>query len=89
MKTFTLRLTDDEAKAIDVMAKVTRLSKNSFIRGCTHLAARFITDYAMSKDEQSHYRPAAQDLISENMAIFESIFYDEIDVLNEHFDDIK
>lgn len=89
MKTFTLRLTDDEAKAIDVMAKVTRLSKNSFIRGCTHLAARFITEFAMNDDEQASYRPAAQDLISENMAIFESILYDEIDVLNEHFDDIK
>lgn len=89
MKTFTLRLTDEEAKAIDVMAKVTRLSKNSFIRGCTHLAARFITEFAMSDDEQSGYRPAAQDLIGENMDIFKSILYDEIDVLNEHFDDIK
>lgn len=85
-KTFTLRLTEEEAKAIGIMAQVARLSKNSFIRGCTHLAANLITDLAK---EEGGYRPAARDLINSNIDLFDAIRYDEIDVLNENSNNVK
>lgn len=83
MKTFTLRLTDEEAKAVEIMAAVSRLSKNSAIRGCIHNAAHWMNEF------QDNYRQKAQDLIRENAQLFADLEYDSIDVLGEHFDDIK
>lgn len=84
MKTFTLRLTDEEAKAIEIMATVSRLSKNSVVRGCVHTIAHLMYEAGISDS----YRSKANDLIKENSKLFENLEYDSIDVLGEHFDDI-
>ena len=83
MKTFTLRLTDEEVKALEIMAKVSRLSKNSVVRGCIHHAAHFMYEF-----RDTNYRPRAQDLLNENAELFEALEYDSIDVLGENLDDI-
>ena len=82
-KTFTLRLTQEESEAVEIMATVMRLSKNSFIRGCIHTACYLVYDM------RDGYRPAAKDLLEKNRDLFNAIDYDRIDILNEHFEGIK
>ena len=84
MKTFTLRLTDDEAKLIEIMATVSRLSKNSVVRGCVHTIAHIMYEAGATDS----YRPKANDLIKSNEELFNNIKYDSIEVLGENFDDV-
>lgn len=84
MKTFTLRLTEEEAKLIEIMATVSRLSKNSVVRGCVHTIAHIMYEAGMTDS----YRPKANDLIKNNEELFNNIEYDSIEVLGENFDDV-